>query len=174
MVTWFTTWQKGKHLVKEYIMYNFSLTTLVLPKPSSTIIFNYMPPGFKYILLFIYSWEMEGSLTSLAYMHSTFFSLLFIRTVVDIIFYHFVIIIILPLASNCYGNCGVREGLTTHVTLYKIYCVCRLWAPHRTSKTSICIWISLSISELPTLNFICSPWNNWESFKINEPIVCNT
>lgn len=46
---------EGKYVVKEYIMLNFPLTTLVLPEPSFTIIFNYAPPGFQYILLFISS-----------------------------------------------------------------------------------------------------------------------
>lgn len=65
---------EGKYVVKEYIMLNFPLTTLALPEPSFTIIFNYAPPGFQYILLFISSWEMKRGLTFLAYIYSIVFA----------------------------------------------------------------------------------------------------
>ena len=45
----------GKCRVEEDITFHLPLTASVLPEPSFTIIFNYIPLGFKYILLFMYS-----------------------------------------------------------------------------------------------------------------------
>lgn len=179
MVTWFTPWQDGKYFVKEYIMYNFPLTTLILTEPSFTIIifFNYVLLGFKYILLFSILEKWEGVWHFLHICIARFLRLLFIRTDVDIIYYqqqyyHYY----LPSSIKLPPLLWVAGKICNPSDIPQDLYILRLRGPLRTSRASVCMstYISFTIPELPTLNFTCSLRHTRESFKMNDSTVYNT
>lgn len=152
-------------------MYNFPFMTLILPETNFTIIFNYIPRGFRYILLFIYSWEVKGSLTFLVYtQHSVHCC-----CDVDIIYYHYH----LPSSIKALwphqraGGVGVAIPLTVH----GIYSTFSLRGPLRALRAPRCVSVHVSFTILscpPPLNFGCSQRHTWESFKMSNPTVSNT